>query len=475
MGVYDINKNILSTVYDVNGNSLDFAYDKDGNKIFSVNKEPIIRGTVYNFSDMSMTDESGITTTSEEHLENASSGIKLTTPEALTEYTVTFDGLNIETNGEAFNLWFYISRADKGVTGGWGEYSTFTTVYVSLNGGRKKSLSISSSAYSTMLIAGKTCYHWLKSETPATITSISIGIKSDKAGGSIILDSVEIGRKFAIPHFLFNFDSSGKNFYNVGYPLFKLYGMPATFDYWGCSTDGGNSGTWDDETDAQKHFEMIADGFDYGIYSKYVASNNSSGTSPAYDDISEESMSLWREQATLMFDSNNSLGIYYPSTVHSTGHKSGEAYAKAMAEKDFMIVRADSAYSTGNIARQFITNIDHDSYKEVVPYYVVNTWEADDSGVTATKKIIDLAISENMAVMWMSHTILAADADHTDNTIDIGYNAMIEILEYLKEKRDAGLIQVDSTATFMQEVYPDIYNDWISKRTALEDAFNLSR
>ena len=52
MGVYDINKNILSTVYDVNGNSLDFAYDKDGNKIFSVNKEPIVRGTVYNFSDM---------------------------------------------------------------------------------------------------------------------------------------------------------------------------------------------------------------------------------------------------------------------------------------------------------------------------------------------------------------------------------------------------------------------------------------
>ena len=73
--------------------------------------------------------------------------------------------------------------------------------------------------------------------------------------------------------------------------------------------------------------------------------------------------------------------------------------------------------------------------------------------------------------MWMSHTILAADADHTDNTIDIGYNAMVEILEYLKEKRDAGLIQVDSTATFMQEVYPDIYNDWISKRAALEDAF----
>lgn len=444
---YDINGNPLTTVYDINGNPI----KSDGTV-----DTGIVRGQIYKFSDMAITDVDGVASVSTEHLENASSGYKLTTPDTA-EHIVTFDGLNIKTNGEAFNLWLYVSRKDKGVTGGWGEWSTFTSVLVALNGGSKKLMGKDSGANSTMLVSGMNCYHWNKANTPATINSISFTIKSSKVGGSIFLDSVEIGRKFRKAHILMNFDSSGKNFYNLGYPLFKSYGFPATFDYWGANPVGANSGTWADATEAQKHFEMLNDGFDYGIYSKYVNDMDSTGVAPAYDDMTKYAQ--WQKQAEMMFKSNNVLGIKCPSTVHSTGHKSGEAYAKAMAEQDFLMVRADSAYSNGNVARQFIASVSED-YKEVVPYYVVNCWEATDAGVEATKKIIDLAIQENMAVMWMSHTIQSNDETH--DALNIGYNAMKEILDYLHSKRDK--IVVDSTATFMQAVYPERYAEWVKGR-----------
>ena len=446
MSVYDINKNIVF------------------NKTFT--SDSIIRGTTYNFSDMNMTDESEIATLSSEHIENSQKTIKLTANTANTTYTVTFDGVNIKTNGQAINFWIYMSRKDKGVTGGFGQYSTFTSFSIKLNGsGTTYNYVKDSAVNNSMIIAGMNCYHWCVADTPSTITSITITIKSIKGGGSIYLDSVEVGRRMSIPHFVFNFDSSGANFYDVGYPLFKKYGFPATFDYWGATTDGGNSGTWTDAEDAKKHFEMMQNGFDYGVYSKWV--NTAQAESAEYDN--EEHYSLWQEQAKLMFDSNNSLGIFYPSTVHSTGHKSGEVYARAMAEKDFMIVRADYAYMNGtNCAnREFMTGIDSNSYKEVVPFYCTNCWEATDDLVIATKKVIDKVITEKQNVMWMSHTIQPQGYDHANDTLNIGYNAMEEILKYLKTKSDAGLIQVDSTASFMQSVYPDVYNNWKTKKDLL--------
>ena len=279
--IYDLTGYEIDSAYGLNGNLLSEAYNLQGNNILDGTYNPYFEGDFYSFSAMSMTDENGIVTNSTEHVKRSETALKLAGTSSDETHKVTFE-CNIPF-GDSPNvgIWMWIDRNAKG------NYDTVTVseesqVSITVGNTTKTYRGKSNDA---SLKSGMNYYLFTKNEVGTdTITSVSISLKG---AGKIYLDSVEVGFRMKVPHVLLNLDCSGKNFYPIGYSLFKQYGLTATFDYNISNDDisiGASSGSWSDKEDAQKHFEMVSDGFDYGSYSGWV--ENEGTRPPSMDDVS---------------------------------------------------------------------------------------------------------------------------------------------------------------------------------------------
>lgn len=450
----------VSVTYDAKGDELPATYDINGNNIFNsggsdVYNNPYYEGMYYPFADMEMLDNDGVTSVRTEHTKRAEQSVLLQGTGTGSSHTVTFIcdiSLNDEPN---IGFWIWIDRNTKG------NYDAVTvnkesTMTITCGNTTK---TFRGKSNDSSLKSGMNYYLFTKNEIGSeTVLKITITVTG---AGTFYLDSVEVGFRMKVPCVLINLDCSGRNFYPVGYPLFKKYGLTATFDYNINNSDvsiGASSGSWEDDEDAKKHFEMVNDGFDYGSYSGWV--ENEGTRPPSMDD--ETYHDTWLEHGKRMFALNNVFRIYAPSTVHCNAFKSGEVYQKAMIEAGFICVRTDARNSDGNPLNEFAYF--DDEYREITPYYLGNCWNADDPQITNMKIVLSHCVRTGQNCMVMMHTIEPEGYDHSEDTLNVGYAAIDELLKTIKSYADEGKLRCLTTADFVKRVQPDVYKLWIIER-----------
>lgn len=415
-------------------------------------------GDSYAFSEMPMVDATGISTVSAEHAKRATSTILLTSNGE--ESTVSFD-CDIPMSGMPnVGVWLWTDRLTKGSYDN-AVNSHECQIAITIGNTTKK---FSGKSNDASIKSGMNYYLFTKNEVGVDkISNITIKV-TGASGGTFYLDSVEVGFRMVTPHVLLNLDSSGRNFYPVGYPLFKKYRLTATFDYNISNDDvsvGASSGSWTDEADAQKHFEMVADGFDYGSYSGWAENEGMRPTS--MDD--ETCYDAWFEHGQRMFALNNVYGIYAPSTVHCNAFKSGEVYQKAMIDAGFLCVRTDAKYlSAGATYLNEFVFFDGEDYREITPYYLGDCWDASDGQIAAAKQVLSHCVRTGQNCMIMMHTIMESGYDHSADTLNVGYDAIEELLKTIKEYVDSGKLKCSTTAEFVKEVAPNVHAEWYEKR-----------
>lgn len=458
----------MAIFYDINGKALETS---------SATGSTAAEQTIYLFSDMEMVDADGMATSETDvlRLKHSESGIKVTVPDVNTEHTITFNNLSIKPRGKNWGIWAYLKRKAKGVTlGGNGNALCHNMVIdVKVNGTTVRT--IAHNNHSGGMKSGLNYYYIPAGDAGTVVNSISFTLQNTTmAGGEIILDSIEIGYRMDTPHCILNFDSIGGHFDGTTRELLNKYGLHGTFDYWSATTDGGTDsvidGTyWTTAEEAKDHFAMISEGMDYGIYSRYLLAE----APPAYD-ADGETYPEWLEYAKLMYSTGNSMGIFCPSTVHSSGHVSGEDYARAMVDAGFLVVRGDLHQGTWDNRSMFVY-FDPVNYREITPYYLTNYWTADDTMVDTVKNLIDIAIEQGQNFMLMAHSICPEDYDHSSDTINIGYAFMDAVFAYLAEKKAAGLIKVSNTVEFLEECAPSLYEEWRRKKAAKEHEYVVNK
>lgn len=415
-------------------------------------------GDSYAFSEMPMADPNGIAVVSDAHTRRAASTVLLTANGSAA--TVSFDCEIPMDNMPNVGVWLWTDRLTKGSYDN-AVNSHECQIAITIGNTTKK---FSGKSNDASIKSGMNYYLFTKNEVGVDkISNITIKV-TGASGGTFYLDSVEVGFRMVTPHVLLNLDSSGRNFYPVGYPLFKKYGLTATFDYNISNDDvsvGASSGSWTDEADAQKHFEMVADGFDYGSYSGWAENEGMRPTS--MDD--ETCYDAWLEHGRRMFALNNVFGIYAPSTVHCNAFKSGEIYQKAMLDAGFLCIRTDAKYlSAGATYLNEFAFFDGEDYREITPYYLGDCWDATSGQIEAAKQVLSHCVRTGQNCMIMMHTIHESGYDHSANTLDVGYDAIEELLKTIKEYVDAGKLKCSTTAEFVKEVAPNVHAEWYEKR-----------
>lgn len=443
MSIYDIHGDSANG-YSVDGELLDAVYNMQGEEISDTDAIEEKTGIAYPFTAMTMTDSSGIATMSSEHLRNASSSIKLTNSAQSTAQTVSFT-TNINTGGERTGIWLYTTRRDIGVYGSTASNSYYIKAKVTVNNVQK----------TLALRAGMNYYVWLNSEVGNTITSISVEITStSQAGGSVYLDSVEVGYYMTKkPIVMFNFDMSPNNFVNdSGFNLFQQYGMKATVQY--VLTEDATVGSGAVAFNSTNHQTVVGAGHDYGTYSGWQYWDLNKNPIPNYDDDSHRAD--FDHHADLMFHINNDNDVYAPSIVHSTGFKCGETYDRALIDGGFPLIRVE--YNQTNDA--CFASVDWD-YGEIIPFF---WWGEQDSGSELGLKAriaITYAVRNRMCLQIGSHTI----QDELTNSMNIGTEAMRELLAFCKTKVDNGELIVCTTAEFLRRTMPrEKYVAWLTER-----------
>lgn len=421
------------------------------------------------FSDCEKEDADGVTEESKEHTKNASTTLLMKTPQIGTQYSITFKNINMSVGDDNFGIWFWISRLDKGCTQGAStSTNTYATVKIKINSDYEHTYTKSA------LKSGMNYYLIDSSNVPSKkISNVTITLSAASNGQnvSIYLDSIEKGYKVT-PHVLINMDCSPKQLMtDKGYELLTKYGLTGTFNYH-AYPNGGNSGTWSDEIEAKAHMKLISEGFDYGIYSQYKADQETTGQPQYYDTDYDK----WYAHAVTMYDSNNTLGIFAPTTVHSNFHYAGDAYERAMVDAGFLIVRTDNIMwdNAGSYKDCLFSYFDKEDYREIVPYWLQGVYSEDDSVVKA-KELIDLAISKGQNVMICCHSIKNSEYDGSSDNTNVGENAMDPLFAYIKEKVDAGEIKCSTSADFIRDVAPDLYSWWNNKKNDLQYNYVINK
>lgn len=449
--LYDLTGNVLGNVYEKNGDGLTKAYDISANEIDADGTPETVEeqtGTPYMFSDMSMTDESNITTQSSSHVRNATTGIKLTASQKATPQKVIF-ACQVPVNGERCGIWLYVTRRDLGVAYAGSEVNGYRVTVTAKVNNTTKALN---------LVAGMNYYPIYPSEVGDTITSIEITINSAlQAGGAVYLDSVEVGYYMTKkPIVMFNFDMSPNNFITkAGFNVFAKYGFHATLQY--VLTENCTSGSAAVGYSAESHQAVVEAGHDYATYSGWEWWNTNVAPIPAYDDVTH--LADFQQHADYLWHINNDVGVYAPSIIHSTGFGVGEVYDTTLCDAGFPLIRA------GNGGRNGFASVDWNEYREIPPYF---NWGAFGKNTTVAQNIKDaifVAIKNRMCLQIGGHTIQNADYEPGQNDMHIGVDVIDEVLAYCKTKVDAGQLVVCTTAEFLKRCMPrDKYAIWLAQR-----------
>lgn len=433
MGVYNLNGDSIASVYNLVGEKVAKAYNLYGEDL---GLSGIVKNPYYAFSEMSMVDSDSITSLSDLHLRNAEHGVLITTPDT-SAHTVSFT-CNIPTNGKRIGLFIWSSRKniDNGIT-----------LSISVDGTSK-----------TPKVKEGFDYYWFDGITE-NITLINVTVISKVAGAEIYLDSVEVGyymtEKATI---MFNFDTSPRNFMVAGFDLFAKYGFKATTQYNVDYEPNGNiEGAPAIGFDADIHKRLIDGGHDYASYSGWNEKGYGNKLPiPSYTD--ESAYDEQKAHADIMWKLNNSEGVYAPVCVHSNYHKAGEVYERALVDAGFPMIRI--APSNDNNA--CFAHFDSVDYRAMIPYFITGVVGADE--VQGLKDVIYYACNNNLCLQIGSHMVEEQGLEELTHSMNIGYEAMNEILRYIKTKVDAGVCEVITTQEFIRRYVPDLYSTWYEER-----------
>lgn len=239
---------------------------------------------------------------------------------------------------------------------------------------------------------------------------------------SLYFDSIVLDYKMK-PTVLLNFDNSDEDLYNVTYPLLKERGFVGTAfislqDGWGNGTDGKLT---------EEHYkEMDQNGWSFGMY----------GVRDLDGYISNEELSLdnnYEEQLKAI----NAHKAY----LESIGLKNVIAYAcpkaqismtnlKALKDAGFKMIRAIG----GDITY---------AYNQLTSFNSNGIYNGDTFESIKTK--IDSCIKTGTCISIFTHKIQTDDSG-----INCNEELYVEMLDYLKQKVDAGELQVMSYNEFYE-------------------------
>ncbi|WP_322898941.1 BppU family phage baseplate upper protein [Enterococcus faecium] len=257
-------------------------------------------------------------------------------------------------------------------------------------------------------------------------------VKSENASDTIpfYIDSIVENRKLK-PCILLGFDNSKKNLYDTIYPLLKERGFVGTFA-WQMGNYPGSTTAY--LTQAQFD-ELMGNGWDYAMYG-YV------GTPPS--DISD-----WSQYDTLYnvlksyVDLLKSKGISTPVSYFCPNNKSTAPLIKALKSLGFKLLRNHST-------QELIGNYDFDSFETSC----FQIRDINDSLLKA-KARIDTAIQTGQSLRIFTHEVVTS----TDSTgLNVSSATYTDLLNYIKEKVDAGLIEVVADKEFYKRAVNSIRN-----------------
>lgn len=257
-------------------------------------------------------------------------------------------------------------------------------------------------------------------------------VKSENASDTIpfYIDSIVENRKLK-PCILLGFDNSKKNLYDTIYPLLKERGFVGTFA-WQMGNYPGSTTAY--LTQAQFD-ELMGNGWDYAMYG-YV------GTPPS--DISD-----WSQYDTLYnvlksyVDLLKSKGISTPVSYFCPNNKSTAPLIKALKSLGFKLLRNRST-------QELIGNYDFDSFETSC----FQIQDINDSLLKA-KARIDTAIQTGQSLRIFTHEVVTS----TDSTgLNVSSATYTDLLNYIKEKVDAGLIEVVADKEFYKRAVNSIRN-----------------
>lgn len=264
----------------------------------------------------------------------------------------------------------------------------------------------------------------------SSLIRVEYRVKGEYATDEIpfYIDSIVENRKIK-PSILLNMDNSHTNLYTSVYPLLKERDFVGTFA-WQMGYYPGSGGV------TQEQFnELMANGWDYAMYG-YVGT----WATDVYD---------WNQYNTIYtalksyLDILHSYNISTPVTYFHPNNRSTKPIMKALKSLGFKMGRNSSSYP-------YIPHYDYDSFElSCIQIQDIN------SSLQKAKDAIDYAIKTGQSISIFCHDVV----DNADSTgVNVSKATYIALLDYIKEKVDAGLVDVITYKQFYEKFVNSIRN-----------------
>lgn len=419
---------------------------------------------IINFENMSFTDENSISSMSDKHTKNAQKTLKLTTTS--TDYVgIDFGKVNLETDGKNLGYWMWVDGKTVGANG---------TAIENGNGSIKFTIGNYSVERKGVCLNAGLHYYLIPLDRIGSqiIGDLKIEIKSGTGNEvSFYLDSIQFGYQETMPHIIFDFDSPPKDMNTNARDLFNKYNIPMSIQTH-MRDNGESSPSYENQTDALLHFELIAEGHEYCSYSLYNGDYHTTGQPADYDTDYDN----WYKHFVEGYKTGNIYGIFCPTFLNANFHLWGDAYCKAGRDAGYLGIRGnrvqlDLNNSIESMEKALFTNFD-DEYRHVTPFFLAGAI-ADSEQQARTIAIIDRAIELGQNILISSHSITTEEG--ATDTMYTGEVFMENILSHVKEKVDAGLIKATTWIGYIKDVRPDLYAEWVEKKSRQEYNFLMNK
>ena len=238
---------------------------------------------------------------------------------------------------------------------------------------------------------------------------------------TMYFDSVVVDYRMK-PTLLLNFDSgSDVNIYEEAYPLIKSKGLIATA-FVGSTDNFGEGGNMTKE----QYNEMKTNGWEFGMYGGM--SINGTDEYVGHDALVDAS---YEEQYKTLNDKKNlllSFGYTDLVSYSCPANNTSSTNIKVLSDLGFKIVRAGGNYYNY-------------PYKELTQG---KYFQIQDNNLETIKNEIDRCINTGYCISIFTHGIKSDDTDYCS------YDIYQQMLDYVKQKIDAGELQVMTYKDFYE-------------------------
>ena len=226
-----------------------------------------------------------------------------------------------------------------------------------------------------------------------------------------------------IPYIILNFDNQIESLNDNVVLLLEKYGFKGSFVGW---------------EHPSVFIELLKRGWDIGTY------DNSSDILPSssiIDSKTESDIALYDNYVQKAQEKQSNVGIYNPTIWCSRQNKWGSALAHGVKKYGYKMARA---YQTGDVYNL--------NYNTEFPVFDSQRFYTED--LNTVKSVINTASNtKNSIVIILAHKLIdSSDADR-------GYDCLAAVYEnmliYLKEKVNAGLVKVLTYRELYKALYPD--------------------